>query len=165
MAKFTHRTFISVVAALSILITGISAVQAQAGSRDTERALAAIIGLAVLGAIVAKNRERDERRETQKVIRQPDRIEARPLPRDLQAHKKSHGKHKDRRALPRECLFEARTDRGIAQYYGARCLSRNYAYVNRLPDRCERRIRTDRGVRYGWSARCLSREGYTLARR
>lgn len=163
MARFTHRKFISAIAALSILVTGFGAAQAQAGSRDAERALAAIVGLAVIGAIVANNRD-DDRHETQRVVRKPPRIEARPLPRDLQPGR--HGNHHaSRKELPRACMQEVRTNRGVARYFGARCMSRNYKFVNRLPNQCERRIRTDRGERYGWGAKCLRREGYTLARR
>lgn len=159
MAFTTHKTFIGAVTALSILITGLGAAQAQAGSRDGERALAAILGLAVIGAIIASEREDDDR-VTQNVIRRADPIEARPLPRDLRQKR-----HTSRRALPQRCLRETRTDRGVARYFGARCMSRNYDFVNRLPDRCERRIRTGHGVRYGWGAQCLRGEGYTLARR
>ena len=159
MATTTHRKFISAVAALSILITGFGAAQAQAGDRDAERALAAILGLAVIGAIIANDRD-DDRRETQKVIRRAPVIDARPLPRDLR-----HKQQASRRELSARCLREVRTRDGVARYYGARCMSKNYNFVNRLPDRCERRIRTNNGTRYGWSARCLRREGYTLARR
>ncbi len=159
MAKTTHRKVIAAIAALSILITGFGAAQAQTQGRDysTERALAALIGLAVIGSIIARNSSDD--RITDPVIRKPRAIEARPLPRDLAPRG-----HSARRALPARCLREVRTHRGPARYFGARCMTRSYPLVNRLPARCEQRIRTDRGLRQGWSAKCLRRAGYTLAR-
>lgn len=161
MAITTHRKFIAAVAALSILITGFGAVQAQAADRNTERALAAILGLAVIGAIIASERDDDRDRQTQKVIRPAPTIQARPLPDDLRPQRHAAG----RKALPEQCLRDVRTRDGTARYFGVRCMNQNYRFVNRLPNRCERRIQTNHGVRYGWGARCLRQEGYTLARR
>jgi hypothetical protein len=157
MAKTSHRKFIAAVAALSILITGFGAAQAQARDYSTERAIAALLGLAVIGSIIAN--ESKAERKTDPVIHKPKVIEARPLPRDLAP--RAHGQ---RKALPAECLREVRTDRGPVRYFAARCMNRTYDFVNRLPARCERQIRTDRGLRQGWGAKCLRGEGYVLAR-
>ena len=165
MTKPVHPKIIGAIAGLSILITLLSAAQGQARDYTAERAIAAILGLAVVGTIIAKHSDgspkaKPKERVVAPIAKAPTGVKPRPLPKDLR-----HTTRAQRRALPPRCLRETRTERGVAQYYGARCLSRHYDAVNRLPDRCERRIRTDRGVRYGWSARCLRREGYTLARR
>lgn len=157
MAKPRHHRFIGTIAALSILITAFGAAQVQARDRSAEQALAAILGLAVIGAIIAK--QSDSAPKVDKVVPRPKPIEARPLPRDL--HRK-HGSA--RRALPQQCLREFRTKRGPTRVFGVRCMDRHYDYVSRLPKHCERRMRTDRGVRYGWGARCLRSEGYRVAR-
>ena len=47
-----HRKFIATVAAASILITGFAAVPAQANQQDVGRALAAVLGLAIVGAVI-----------------------------------------------------------------------------------------------------------------
>jgi len=164
MAIPYHTKFISLIAAISIGITALGASQAEAGNRDTERALAALLGLAVIGAVIADERKKDRRREKAKVatrskpVPKPPVIDARPLPDDLRRVSRN-------RLLPERCLRFVETGRGQARYFGARCMNRNFKHVNKLPRSCERRIRTDRGIRYGWGARCLRREGYTLARR
>ncbi|MEP4195082.1 MAG: hypothetical protein ABJL99_05520 [Aliishimia sp.] len=158
MAIQFHKKFIGAVAAISILVTGVSASQADAGSRDTERALAAILGLAVIGAIVAENRK-DDRREKEAVTRNHRPvIQARPLPRDVQ-------RKNNRRVLPQACLQSVETRRGNARYLGQRCLERNYRHVNSLPQNCQRRINTNHGSRNGYAFQCLRQNGYTLARR
>lgn len=151
-----HKKFISAIAAISILITGVSASQAEAGQYDAERAIAAILGLAVIGAIIAEDRK-DDRRDNA-VTRHTPQIQARPLPRDVK-------RKASRRALPQKCLRSVETRRGSARYFGLRCMEKTFRHVGRLPQACERRIRTDRGVRYGWGARCLRQNGYTIARR
>lgn len=173
MAKPRHHRFIGTIAALSILITAFGAAQVQARDRSTEQALAAILGLAVIGAIIAK--QSDSVPKVEKVVPRPKPIEARPLPRDLSRDlhrdlprnqsRDLHRKHGSaRQALPQQCLREISTKRGPARVFGVRCMDRNYGYVSRLPKHCERRMRTDRGVRYGWEARCLRSEGYRVAR-
>jgi hypothetical protein len=169
MSVKANRKFISVIAAVSIGVTSLIAAPARAGQYDTERAIAALLGLAVIGAIVADDRK-DRRKRNDAVtrhsnqgvhdglrnghIRRTPTLEARPLPNRV-----------SRKLLPQRCLRSFETDRGRARVFGARCMDRHYDFVRDLPARCERRIRTDRGVRYGYSARCLDRYGYQLARR
>ncbi len=157
-----HRKFIAAIAAASIFITGISAAPVRAGDDDVARALAAIVGLAIVGAAI--NEARDDRKKKASVtrkkvhkhhqVKKPHHIHPRPLP------------HRARRnLLPGECLYSFDTYEGPARVFGARCLERNYRYVNSLPQSCLRRVWTDRGTRYGYGARCLRRQGYQLAHR
>lgn len=151
MLRITHRHFIAVVASLSIGLSGFSASAAHAGSRDTERALAAIAGLAVIGAIIASERKKERRRAK---ARHQNHVEPRPLPRRI-----------NRKLLPQQCLRSFGEGDQRIRLFGARCMDRHYAYVDELPLRCERRVRTDRGIRQGYAVRCLKRQGYQMARR
>jgi len=162
-----QRHFIAAVAATAIAITGISTIPARAGNDDAARALALILGLAVIGKVVSdQNNSRKalpqfytaERPyyapEYQREYQSDRRKKLRPLP------KRVSGK-----LLPQQCLRSFETNRGRARMFGQRCLERKFKHVRKLPDRCERRVRTDRGWREGYSAKCLSRHGYQLARR
>lgn len=161
-----HRQFIATIAALAIAITGFSAVPARAGDDDLAKALAVILGLAVVGTAI--NKRNDDKKARQQVhVPQPQphvqprhvqprqgHIQPRPLPR-----------HVNRKLLPQQCLYTLRTDRGRdIQAFGQRCLSRNYQFTNSLPQQCGRRVWTRNGWGYAFGARCLSQQGYQLAR-
>ena len=160
-----HRKFIATVVATSILFTGFAAAPARANQEDVGRALAAIIGIAIVGAMIHDSKK-DKKSKVQ-VYKQPKKkvqkkqvqkkkkhVQARPLPRRVAQH-----------LLPSKCLRSFETRRGTARIFGQRCLERNYEFTHRLPQHCERRVRTDRGSRFGFSARCLRKQGYKLARR
>lgn len=166
MARSFHKSFIAGIALAAILITALGAAQAQAQSRDTQRALAALLGLAVVGAIIADRRDDD--RESQAVTRsRPHRwqdrdgsyrgVHPRPLPQRAQ-----------RQLLPRECLREVRTNRGrTLQVYSGPCMHRTYAFASSLPRSCARQVqggrRADRPT--VWGAHCLQQNGYRVSRR
>lgn len=81
-----HRKFIATVAAASILITGFAAVPAQANQQDVGRALAAVLGLAIVGAVI-----HDSQKDKKKVQH------AQPAPRyktNRRAHSPRHYKSK-----------------------------------------------------------------------
>ncbi|MEL6380822.1 MAG: hypothetical protein AAFQ29_13780, partial [Pseudomonadota bacterium] len=138
--------FISAIAALAIVVTGFSAAPARAGDDDAAAAIAALLGLAVIGAVIADKRKDKKER----VVVHPKR--PKPLPRRV-----------SRKLLPQHCLRSFHTDRGQRRIFGQRCLHRNYAFVNSLPRQCHREFYTDRGWRQGYGARCLNRHGYQLA--
>lgn len=159
-----HRKFIATIAAASILITGFAAAPARADQDDVGKALAAILGIAIVGAVI-HDKNKDKKRKRAHVVkpkphkktydaRTPTRkVHPRPLPRRISEH-----------LLPGKCLRSFETTRGTKRIFGQRCLERNYSFTHRLPQHCERRVRTDRGVRSGFAARCLNRQGYQLAR-
>lgn len=158
-----HRKFIATVAATSILITGFAAAPARANQDDLGRALAALLGVAIVGAVIHENKKnkKDKARayvepqhKIHKPIQKKRHVKPRPLPRRVSEH-----------LLPGQCLRSFETRRGTARIFGERCLERNYGFTHRLPQHCERRVRTDRGFRVGFGARCLRRQGYELARR
>lgn len=147
-----QKKFIATIAAAAIAVTGLSTAPARAGDDDAAAAIAAILGLAVIGAVIAdKRKDKKERRE---VIQRPLPKPVKPLPRRV-----------SRKLLPQQCLRSFHTDRGQRRIFGQRCLHRNYGFVNSLPRQCHREFYTDRGWRQGYGARCLNRHGYQLARR
>lgn len=157
MARAIHKTIIAGVSAAAILLTALGAGPARAGDRDTERALAALVGLAVLGAIIADRRDDDRKSQAVTRNRPHHGIEPRPLPRRAQRH-----------LLPRDCLRVVRTDHGHRErVFGGRCLRQSYAFADSLPRRCAQNLHGGRGHGRAtvWNARCLQREGYRLSRR
>lgn len=157
-----QKNFIATVAAVAIAITGLSAAPVRAGDNERAAALAAILGLALVGALVVDRKsDKKKKAKAKKKVEQyrSDRIyRTHPRPRTLPPRV-------TRKLLPQECLRSFRTDRGQARVFGQRCLNRHYDHVRSLPDKCHREFYTDRGWRQGFGARCLNRHGYQLARR
>ena len=159
-----HRKFIATIVATSIFITGFAAAPARADQDDFGRAIAALLGVAIVGAVIHENKK-DKKRKAQvyqqsrqkvhkPVHKKKRHVTPRPLPRRVSEH-----------LLPGRCLRSFETRRGNARIFGQRCLERHYSFTHRLPQHCERRVRTDRGPRFGFGARCLRKQGYQLARR
>ena len=170
-----YRKFIATIAAASIALTALGASPAFAGEKETARAIAAILGLAVVGKLIHdKNERKKERRE--EVSRgyhnpqpsKPHRPEYRapsytppayhtPKPRPLPDRV-------NRNLLPQQCFQSFDTRRGKVRMFPSRCLERHYTYAYRLPPQCEYIFDTPRGNRRGYEARCLRDKGYRLAR-
>ena len=157
-----QKTFIATVAAAAIAITGIGAAPARAGNDEVGAALAALLGLAIVGAVIKEKRD-DRKARSQVHVPQPRvqpghpprHVEPRPLPRRV-----------NRKLLPQRCLFNLPNDNGrYIQVFGQRCLNRHYSQVAQLPQQCGRRVWTSRGAGFGYGARCLNKQGYQLARR
>lgn len=158
-----YRKFIATISAAAIAITATGATPAFADDRDAARAIAAILGLAVVGKIIHdKNKRKDHAHHHQspprKKAHQPPRynqgdLHPRPLPRRV-----------DRKLLPGKCLRSYRTTHGKTRMFGRKCLRNNYNHVRSLPRHCLYVFDTPRGDRRGYEARCLRREGYRLAR-
>lgn len=162
-----YRRFIATVTAASIAITALGSVPARADERDVARALAAILGIAVVGKIIhdkKKDKERAVTRqraapvyETQRVrprYVEPRHVEPRPLPRHVRNNK----------LLPKQCFRSYDTRRGPVRMFGRKCLKNNFRHANSLPKHCKVRVNTYNGKRNGYQARCLRDAGYRLAR-
>lgn len=145
MIFHAQKRFIALVAAAAIAVTGFGAAPARAD--DQAAAIAALLGLAVIGAVIA-----DKRKDKKKAVTHPAPI-SRPLPPRV-----------NRKLLPQHCLRSLATDRGQRRIFGQRCLNRNYKFADSLPRQCHRQVWTDRGWRAGFGARCLRKHGYQLAR-
>ena len=164
----SHK-FIATVVAAAVAIATIGNAPARA-DENVARALAAIVGAAVVGAIinhelkdrkkekVVKRRKKnptpevwDYRRNEDTAIR---RVEPRPLPARVQ-----------RKLLPGNCLRSFETRDGRARVFSKKCLKKNYDYNRSLPQACAVKFRNHNKKRHGYDARCLRRQGYQLARR
>lgn len=151
MAGLVHRKFIAAIAVVSILVTGLGAGQAAARDRSAEQALAALLGIAVVGAIIADHRKKD--RKKREAARRAEKVQPRPLPRRA-----------NRKLLPPDCLRSFDVGDRRMRLFLTRCLHRDYGSTEALPLHCERRVQTKRGIRRGYAARCMRRQGYQLAR-
>lgn len=159
-----HRKFIALVAGLSIAITGLSAVPAAADQDDTARALAAILGLAIVGAVIhdsRKDREQATRHDTYRPHDRPGYRPVHPQPRPRPLPPRAD----NRKLLPQACLRTFQTRQGKINGFGDKCLSKNYRYSNSLPQTCALRFRDQYGFGRGYDAQCLRHRGYQLARR
>ncbi|WP_300515252.1 hypothetical protein [Aliiroseovarius sp.] len=140
------RLATTVTLSLGLALSPISATPAKANGNN-DAWVAALLGLAIVGAIIDDNRG--------------DRYRGRDLYRPDRP---------SRKALPARCLQRFETRDGTRRYFGARCLDRNYRFASRLPARCETQIRIrnrhgDRVRREVFNPRCLRREGYWVAGR
>lgn len=160
-----HRPFIATIAALAVAITGFSAAPARAGDDDVAKALAVILGLAVVGTAI--NKRKDDRKARQHVPQHQPRAHPRTVqPKHNHVQPRPLPRHVNRKLLPQQCLFNLRTVRGRdIQAFGQRCLQQNYQFTNSLPQQCSRAVQTRRGTGYAYGARCLNQQGYQLARR
>lgn len=148
MTLHIHRQFIGTIAAAAIALTGFTAAPARAGDDEVGAALAALLGLAIVGAVIHE-KKKDRKRHS---VHTP--VHPQPIPHRV-----------NRKLLPQQCLRSFNTDRGHRRMFGQRCLNNHYRHVNSLPHTCHREVYTDRGWRRGYAARCLNRHGYQMARR
>jgi hypothetical protein len=163
-----YRRFIATITAASIAITAMGAVPAFAGDRDTARALAAILGLAVVGKII-HDKNKDDRVRVQrhtphhKAHKKHKQYKANKPPRYNDVKPRPLPKRVNRKLLPGECLRSFRGYNGKVRMFGRKCLRNNYRFAQSLPRHCLYTFDTPRGDRRGYDARCLRRDGYRLA--
>jgi hypothetical protein len=178
---FSSR-FIGTVTAAALAVTAITAAPAYADRDDrAARAIATILGLAVVGAIINDNRHDKKARRNEHVqpvrkkhanivrkqhnngyVQRRQQVQPKSLPKRVQ--RKSQPSRVNQKLLPQRCFNSVNTRRGQVHMFGRRCLERNYRAVNRLPQQCFQRVRTSQGTRTGFDARCLRQNGYRLAR-
>ncbi len=173
-----HRSFIKLIAAAAVAITtlGAASAPARADSEDTARALAAILGIAVLGAAI-HDANKDNKNKSS-YHRHPGHQKSHVHVYKNRNHQHGHVKRNRRyyedhaytqpkrshhKVLPGRCLRSWHSDHGRVRAFGQRCLEKNHVNLSALPDKCYRRVWTDQGRRQGFSARCLNRHGYQMA--
>ncbi len=170
-----YRRFIAFVAAASIAITAFSALPARAGDKEVAKALAAVLGVAVVGKIIHDNRKdrlrkrrvvtrshptpvyTAPRRQTQpraRQVRKTPQIKPRPLP-DLVRNEK---------LLPGKCFRSYDGQRETVRMFERTCLDTNFRHTRLLPQQCKVQVNTENGSRFGYQATCLRDAGYKLAR-
>ena len=166
-----YRKFIGTVAAASLAITAFGAAPARADDEDVARALAALLGIAVVGAIINKSQKDDHvvtRHQPRHVYNPPKPRHVAPRPRNIKPHVQPRPlpDRVNRRLLPGKCLRTFETRRGaVRRGFGNRCLQNNYRFAHRLPAACRITVRSRQGHRTYYKARCLRDQGYRLARR
>lgn len=172
-----YRKFIATVTAASIALTALGSAPAVAGEQDNARLIAAILGLAAVGAIVHKNKSRDKKevrhhepapvytppqdhrpKHVQRYHTPPRYTQPTPRPLPQRAHRAN------RKLLPKQCFRTYDTNRGRVAMFANRCLKRNFEFAHRLPRNCMYIFDTPQGDRRGFDARCLRDRGYRLAR-
>ncbi|MEP1522374.1 hypothetical protein [Ascidiaceihabitans sp.] len=151
-----HKKFISTVAAVSIALTAFSAAPARAGDDDVAKVLGALVGLAVLGAIINdKRHDAEAQHQPRPRVHNPRRPYTNPAPRPLPR----------RFVLPNRCLRTVPLRNGKRiNAFGQGCLNNHYRHVNSLPRHCARADRSKNRVIHSYGARCLQKAGYKLAR-
>lgn len=167
-----YRRFIGTIAAASITITALGALPAAAGDRETARAIAAILGLAVVGKII-HDKNKDDRVEHHRPhvqhqrphVQKPRHANKQPRYQQKHVQPRPLPKRVNRRLLPGECLQSINTRQGRVRMFGQRCLNNNYRFARHLPNQCFEAVRTNGGKRRGYEARCLRQNGYRLAHR
>ncbi|WP_428514403.1 hypothetical protein [Roseovarius sp.] len=165
----THRTFISLILAAALAVTGMTAAPAQAGDKDVAKWVAGAVALGLIGAAIADQR-RDDRAVTRHQGGHGPRFNnghRRGHDRyDNRGHRRGHdgygnrGRHGERFALPQQCRRDVRVRGGVLRGYGRHCLLNTYPRFNALPHRCavETRGHGRRDVIYG--SQCLERYGF-----
>lgn len=166
-----YRKFIATIAAASIALTALGALPAAAGDRETARAIAAILGLAVVGKIIHDRKDRKKKARAPKpapdqpVYRIPEyKKPGYQPPRYTQPRPRPLPDRVNRKLLPQQCLRSFKTRHGHVRMFPDRCLHRNYGFVNLLPQQCRYTFDTRKGNRRGYEARCLRDRGFRLAR-
>jgi hypothetical protein len=109
------------------------------------KALAAIFGLALIGAAIHENSSA-----------QAGQVAVVPRPLPPRARPK---------LLPNKCLRRVNGFAGQTRLLSRHCLMRHYPLARHLPDRCSLRIHSFSGTQHGYSPRCLRQHGYRIARR
>lgn len=167
-----YRKFIAGVIAAAVVVTTLGASPARADDKDVARAVAAILGIAIVGKIIHdRNKDRDEEAVTHRrpePVYQPPRVHR---PRDEYRPGGVHPRplpdrvgRGDRRLLPGHCFRSYDTRHGPVRMFGEDCLQQTMRHANRLPQHCLRQVRANRTRIYGYEARCLRDAGYQLAR-
>ncbi len=160
----THRTFISIILAAAIAVTGMSAAPARADN-DAAKVIAGVAALAIIGAAIAEERK-DRRRKAaarNQVYKNDHNYNYghRGNRRYDDGHRYSSKRFDGRKSLPVGCRRDGFTRQGEVYGYGRRCLLNNYSQFNALPHDCAVRARGHNGgQRVIYSGRCLRNYGY-----
>ena len=155
----THRTFISIILAAAIAVTGMTAAPARADN-DAAKVIAGVAALAIIGAVIAE--ERKDRRRKAAARNHVSKHQYNHGKRYQDGgHRYRYQKRSKRHALPVRCRRDGFTRRGEVYGYGRRCLLNNYSQFNALPHDCAVRARGyNGGQRVIYSGRCLRKHGY-----
>ncbi|EBA13944.1 hypothetical protein [Roseobacter sp. CCS2] len=159
------KPLIAGITALSLTLATTTPLHAQGMNRDdVGKLIFGLAAIAVIGAAIDQNRDRDRDRRTQ-VHQTPQWNDAHRNNTWSDLNREHQNTQNSRRALPHACLRTVETRFGHQGLFGKQCLERNYRHVNRLPDRCAVRIYTNDGPRRGFDPLCLREQGFRSDRR
>lgn len=163
----THRTFISLILASALAITGVSAAPARAGDDDIAKWIAGVAALAIIGAAIADN-DRDKKQVVTRNRGYNYNKGHGHRHNYNHGHGHKHGyAHKQnfhRYKLPVQCRRDVQTRKGYIRGFGRHCLLKNYGHFNSLPHQCAVKTRDYSGNRrVVYSGRCLGQHGYRVA--
>lgn len=152
------KPIIAGITALSLTLATATPSAAQGLDReDVGKLLVGLAALAVIGAAIDENRDRDSGTSVS-TTRQWSGINHSADWSGLADH---HDRVvSNRRVLPNACLVSVETRYGTQRMFGSRCLENNYRHASRLPERCEVRVFTNRGPRTGFDPQCLREQGF-----
>jgi len=162
------KSFIAGITAISLTFASTTPLQAQNMNRDdVGKLIFGLAAIAVIGAAIDQNNDRDRRAAQSTPVRDEGRwgdMNRANRWSNLNRGQQQRGRN-SRRALPRSCLQTVETRFGNQRFFGKRCLERNYQYVRTLPERCAVRLYTTNGPRRGFDPFCLREQGYRSDRR
>ncbi len=110
------RKFISLIVAASIAVTGMTAAPAQAGENDLARALAAIAGVVIVGAVIQDARK-DKRQVAPRYYNNNAFRTHRPYQAERKHVRKHERKHARKNARKHDKHHESAVDRAYRQGY------------------------------------------------
>lgn len=144
------KRMIALTAAAALALTAVTATPAAAWGKSEQKALGAIVGLAILGTI----------------LNEASKGNARPAPPPTyRPAPPSPPRWEDRTTwLPGSCLREVRLSSGKHDVLSAQCL-RDEGVTARLPSSCSFEIRTDWGTQKVYGTACLADNGFRVSRR
>ena len=158
------KSLTAAVTALSLTLATATPSYAQNLNRDdVGKLLIGLAAVAVIGAAIEENRDRDRNRSTQV----HDTPSWSGINRNSWSDLNRQHEHSqsNRRTLPHECLRRVQTRFGDQRIFGKRCLENNYRHASRLPDRCAVRVYTNNGPVRGFDPFCLREQGFRSDRR
>ncbi|WP_343080249.1 hypothetical protein [Ostreiculturibacter nitratireducens] len=171
------RKLTAAIAAAAVALSSMIATPAAAMTED--QALKLLLGALAVGVIVDKLDDNDHKKkrtartytDTDYRRAYPDRDYRRDYPdRDHRHHHPDwdHGRDPGHarydgkgRVIPRDCIFEIRTRRGVKHVVGERCVERSQIRA-KLPRSCEIEIRGPRHERSVYGLSCLRDHGFKV---
>lgn len=146
------QSIIAVVSAAMLLTSGAPAFAAEKEGEQLGRILFGLAAVAAVSHIL----QQQERATPTAPTRQR---QGRPATRNQSTRV-------DRtKIIPQSCLRTVETRFGDYRMYGARCMTRNFAFASRLPAQCQVQVYTASGQRSGYDPLCLREDGYQSDRR
>lgn len=145
-ARSIKTTFTAGLLATTLALTAVA--PNSAAARMSEDEIAAILGLLVIGAAIHNRRNND--------------VAPAPAPAPTRRDTSTRGW----RVLPVDCIRNVtRRNGNTIRMFGQRCLTNNYAHLNRLPEACHVRVRDENGQRrQGYRVRCMRTQGFRVNR-